>query len=107
VPGPLLSSSSVRQREGGNEQNCVYAWFERKPLLVKLTCFICETLIPSAFINFAFQNFIQEIRGCQNKEQEQRRVDKELAKIREKFGDDKALDGARGGICVLDITTRE
>ena len=39
------------------------------------------------------QNFIQEIRACQNKEQEQKRVDKELAKIREKFGDDKNLDG--------------
>lgn len=33
--------------------------------------------------------FISDIRACQNKEQETRRVDKELAKIRGKFGDDK------------------
>mmetsp|Transcript_39785 Transcript_39785/g.88425 ORF Transcript_39785/g.88425 Transcript_39785/m.88425 type:complete len:1123 (+) Transcript_39785:142-3510(+) len=39
------------------------------------------------------QNFISDIRACQNKEQEQKRVDKELAKIREKFGDDKSLSG--------------
>eukprot|EP00798_Chlamydomonas_sp_ICE-L_P015244 gene15244-21326_t len=39
------------------------------------------------------QNFISDIRGCQNKEQEQRRVEKELAKVREKFGDDKGLNG--------------
>lgn len=37
------------------------------------------------------QNFIQDIRGCENREQEQRRVEKELAKIRGKFGEDKAL----------------
>lgn len=35
------------------------------------------------------QVFISDIRACQNKEQETRRVDKELAKIRGKFGDDK------------------
>jgi AP-2 complex subunit alpha len=40
--------------------------------------------------------FISDIRGCQNKEQEQRRVDKELAKIRAKFGEDKALSGEQG-----------
>ncbi len=40
------------------------------------------------------QNFIQDIRGCQNKEQEQKRVEKELAKVREKFGDDKGLSGS-------------
>jgi hypothetical protein len=39
------------------------------------------------------QNFISDIRAAQNKEQEQRRVDKELAKIRERFGDDKSLSG--------------
>jgi hypothetical protein len=41
------------------------------------------------------QVFISDIRACQNKEQETRRVDKELAKIRGKFGDDKkTLTGA-------------
>lgn len=35
------------------------------------------------------QVFIGDIRACQNKEQETKRVDKELAKIRGKFGDDK------------------
>ncbi|MEW5308641.1 MAG: hypothetical protein WDW38_000584 [Sanguina aurantia] len=39
------------------------------------------------------QMFISDIRACQNKEAEQRRVDKELAKIRAKFGDDKSLSG--------------
>lgn len=39
------------------------------------------------------QNFISDIRAAQNKEQEQRRVEKELAKIREKFTDDKSLSG--------------
>ncbi|KAG2494582.1 hypothetical protein HYH03_007348 [Edaphochlamys debaryana] len=39
------------------------------------------------------QVFISDIRACQNKEQEQRRVEKELAKIRAKFGEDKALSG--------------
>ncbi|KAG1677810.1 hypothetical protein FOA52_008574 [Chlamydomonas sp. UWO 241] len=36
-------------------------------------------------------NFIQEIRDAKNHEQEAQRVEKELAKIREKFGDDKGL----------------
>lgn len=41
------------------------------------------------------QNFIEEIRACENKEQEEKRILKELAKIREKFGDgDKDLTGA-------------
>ena len=35
------------------------------------------------------QVFIGDIRACQNKEQETKRVDKELAKIRGKFGDEK------------------
>eukprot|EP00878_Enallax_costatus_P034931 GHUV01038880.1.p1 GENE.GHUV01038880.1~~GHUV01038880.1.p1 ORF type:complete len:204 (+),score=50.56 GHUV01038880.1:292-903(+) len=35
------------------------------------------------------QVFIGDIRACQNKEQETKRVDKELAKIRAKFGDEK------------------
>lgn len=35
------------------------------------------------------QVFISDIRACQNREQETKRVDKELAKIRGKFGDDK------------------
>ena len=40
--------------------------------------------------------FISDIRACQNKEQETRRVDKELAKIRGKFGDEKkTLTGGR------------
>eukprot|EP00198_Chlamydomonas_reinhardtii_P001583 XP_001690919.1 alpha-adaptin [Chlamydomonas reinhardtii] len=39
------------------------------------------------------QVFISDIRACQNKEQEQRRVEKELAKIRAKFGEDKSLSG--------------
>eukprot|EP00803_Ostreobium_quekettii_P002464 evm.model.scf_1061.2 EVM.evm.TU.scf_1061.2 scf_1061:6281-18352(+) len=37
------------------------------------------------------QMFISDIRGCPNKEAEQRRVEKELAKIREKFGSNKHL----------------
>ncbi|PNH05778.1 AP-2 complex subunit alpha-1 [Tetrabaena socialis] len=40
--------------------------------------------------------FISDIRSCQNKEQEQRRVEKELAKIRARFGEDKALSGKSG-----------
>jgi hypothetical protein len=44
------------------------------------------------------QVFISDIRACQNKEQETRRVDKELAKIRNKFGDDKkTLTGGTAG----------
>ena len=39
------------------------------------------------------QVFISDIRACQNKEEEQKRVEKELAKIRGKFGDDKGLSG--------------
>jgi hypothetical protein len=39
------------------------------------------------------QNFIQDLRAAQNKEQEQRRVEKELAKIRERFLDDRSLSG--------------
>jgi AP-2 complex subunit alpha len=35
------------------------------------------------------QVFISDIRACQNREAEARRVDKELAKIRAKFGDEK------------------
>lgn len=45
--------------------------------------------------SIASQVFISDIRGCQNKEQEQRRVDKELAKIRAKFGEDKQLSGGQ------------
>lgn len=37
------------------------------------------------------QVFIGDIRACQNKEQETKRVDKELAKIRAKFGDEKKV----------------
>lgn len=37
------------------------------------------------------QNFISDIRSCQNKEAESKRVDKELAKIRARFGEDKPL----------------
>lgn len=50
------------------------------------------------------QVFISDIRACQNKEQETRRVDKELAKIRGKFGDEKkTLTGGQlaGWVCVL------
>jgi len=39
------------------------------------------------------QNFISDIRSAQNKEQEQRRVEKELANIRQRFSDDKSLSG--------------
>eukprot|EP00798_Chlamydomonas_sp_ICE-L_P020227 gene20227-26980_t len=39
------------------------------------------------------QNFISEIRACSTKEQETKRVDKELFKIREKFSDDRGLSG--------------
>ena len=37
------------------------------------------------------QMFISDVRGCPNKEAEERRVEKELAKIREKFGSTKHL----------------
>lgn len=37
--------------------------------------------------------FISEIRNCPNKESEQRKVEKEMAKIRQKFASNKALDG--------------
>ncbi len=37
-----------------------------------------------------FQVFISDIRACQNREQETKRVDKELAKIRKKFGSEKS-----------------
>lgn len=37
------------------------------------------------------QLFISDIRACQNKEQEAKRVEKELAKIRARFGEDKPL----------------
>lgn len=37
--------------------------------------------------------FISDIRGCKSKEQEVKRVNKELANIRGKFKGDKALDG--------------
>jgi len=33
--------------------------------------------------------FIADVRACQNREQETKRVDKELAKIRKKFSSDK------------------
>lgn len=52
------------------------------------------------------QVFIGDIRACQNKEQETKRVDKELAKIRAKFGDEKktltgvlGLSAARAFLC--------
>jgi AP-2 complex subunit alpha len=35
------------------------------------------------------QVFIADVRACQNREQETKRVDKELAKIRKKFSSDK------------------
>lgn len=44
------------------------------------------------------QVFISDIRACQNKEQEQKRVDKELAKIRARFGEDKPLSSECGGM---------
>lgn len=37
--------------------------------------------------------FITDIRHCQNKEQEQKRVEEELAKIRNKFTSQKGLAG--------------
>lgn len=37
--------------------------------------------------------FIADIRNCQNKEAESKRVEKEMAKIRQKFTKDQALDG--------------
>mmetsp|Transcript_56919 Transcript_56919/g.144354 ORF Transcript_56919/g.144354 Transcript_56919/m.144354 type:complete len:1007 (+) Transcript_56919:172-3192(+) len=39
------------------------------------------------------QVFIADIRNCPNKEQEEKRVDKELAKIRQKFTSTKAISG--------------
>lgn len=38
-------------------------------------------------------NFIFKIRACSNKEAEQRQVEKEMAKIRQKFTGNKAIDG--------------
>jgi hypothetical protein len=53
------------------------------------------------------QVFISDIRACQNKEQETRRVDKELAKIRGKFGDEKkALTGEAVLLADGTITTQ-
>ena len=37
--------------------------------------------------------FISDIRNCPNKESESKRVDKEMAKIRNKFTSQKAMDG--------------
>lgn len=37
------------------------------------------------------QNFITEIRNCTNREQEQQRIDKELANIRQKFSNSSSL----------------
>ena len=37
------------------------------------------------------QNFVMDIRNCQNKEEERERVDKELANIRTKFKSEKGL----------------
>lgn len=39
------------------------------------------------------QVFISDIRAASNKEVEQKRVEKELAKIRAKFGEEKPLTG--------------
>lgn len=61
--------------------------------------FRSELLNPGFHLDPA-QNFISDIRSAQNKEQEQKRVEKELAKIREKFTDDRSLSGAcSDGIC--------
>ncbi len=43
------------------------------------------------------QNFIQDIRACSNKEQEEVRIQKELGKIRLKFADDSNLSGEAWG----------
>ncbi len=50
--------------------------------LVELNSMFAATLLA--------QVFISDIRACQNREQELKRVDKELAKIRKKFSTDKA-----------------
>lgn len=39
------------------------------------------------------QVFITDIRNCKNREEEEQRVDKELANIRTKFKSDKSLTG--------------
>lgn len=44
------------------------------------------------------QVFISDVRACQNREQETKRVDKELAKIRKKFSSDK---GSLSGECSI------
>lgn len=41
------------------------------------------------------QNFISDIRACQNKDQEKMRVDKELGKIRKKFSTGNVVTGGR------------
>lgn len=44
------------------------------------------------------QVFISDVRACQNREQETKRVDKELAKVRKKFSSDKgSLSGEQAG----------
>lgn len=50
------------------------------------------------------QVFIGDIRACQNKEQETKRVDKELAKIRGKFGDEKKTLTGTKWICQAALT---
>lgn len=65
------------------------------PNIVKIVVFnrFFDLTLTLGHVPVFTQNFISDIRGAQNKEQEQRRVEKELAKIRERFSDDKSLSG--------------
>ena len=79
-----------------DEQDIPHA---RSPSASK-ACFACllrqEALhaLCQALVYSPSQNFIADIRGAQNKEDEVRRIEKELAKIRSKFADDKSLSGS-------------
>lgn len=60
------------------------------------TCRRSHNASPASWL---LQNFISDIRSAQNKEQEQKRVEKELAKIRQRFSDDKSLSGKSPSLC--------
>ena len=75
--------------------------FVSSPWRNSLRCavFRCSHTVTLSFLLFTYvrafvwQMFIGDIRACQNKEAEEKRVEKELAKIREKFGSAKQLTG--------------
>lgn len=49
------------------------------------------------------QNFISDIRACQNKEHEKTRVDKELGKIRKKFASGGNISGGSSKVILLQL----